>query len=425
MGLDIADQIAGILSALVALGTAIFAGLAIVRRRRQDNSDKCNGRPKSVQSSQHRSRHSEEDARPDGPALNKDFDRAPEGRPWMAPPIGRMIIRKDLCSEIMRVLLEPGVEDVSTVAGLSGAGGFGKTTLATWACHQPAIVDAFPGGLLWTVLGQDAKGPALAERISNLILALTGKQLPFSDPHSAGAELGRVIEGRGPVLLVVDDVWEESQLRPFLISGRACKRLITTRASEVVPFGGAQVLVDAMSPSEALELAGDDVPALPEETGASLAKATGHWPVLLNLVNRTLRRRVERGQPPHIAATEIASLLARSGPTALDAARPSDRTHAIKSTMEASIGLLDEIDRKRYLELAVFAEDQAIPLAVLNLLWLDRPAEQICHDFLQLGLIADYTYGPPPLGLSLRRPGAAAPLRPCDARRPPRSNPAC
>jgi hypothetical protein len=43
---------------------------------------------------------------------------------------------------------------------------------------------------------------------------------PSSDPDTAGAELGRLLDERAePVLMVVDDVWEASQLRPFRFDG--------------------------------------------------------------------------------------------------------------------------------------------------------------------------------------------------------------
>jgi hypothetical protein len=35
------------------------------------------------------------------------------------------------------------------------------------------------------------------------------------------------------VLLVVDDVWEDAQLRPFRFGGRTCTRLVTTRVPEI------------------------------------------------------------------------------------------------------------------------------------------------------------------------------------------------
>jgi hypothetical protein len=37
---------------------------------------------------------------------------------------------------------------------LQGAPGFGKTTLARELCHEPSVVNAFSGGILWATLGE-------------------------------------------------------------------------------------------------------------------------------------------------------------------------------------------------------------------------------------------------------------------------------
>jgi hypothetical protein len=52
-----------------------------------------------------------------------------------------------------------------------------------------------------------------------------------------------------------------------------------------------------------------------------LAELAGQWPVLLNLVNGALQRRVARGQRPARAADEIARQLAADRPAAFDPAR--------------------------------------------------------------------------------------------------------
>jgi hypothetical protein len=130
------------------------------------------------------------------------------GPPWMAPPLDRMVDRRELGERLLEALLAPGAGEVGLTTGLHGAGGFGKTRLATWACHQPRVRQRYPGGLLWATVGQEGGGAQLAERVNDLAYALSGQRPALSDPDNAGAELGRLLEGsdRGPVLLVVDDV---------------------------------------------------------------------------------------------------------------------------------------------------------------------------------------------------------------------------
>src|SRR5262249_29499608 len=150
-------------------------------------------------------------------------------RPWMAPPLDRMVQRPELAHQLVTALTAPGPAEVGLTTALHGAGGFGKTHLATWACHHQEINQRYPGGLLWVTVGQEVHGADLAVRINDLAFTLCGQRPALSDPDAAGAELGRLLDERDTaVLLVVDDVWKLSQLRPFRIGGQTCTRLVTT-----------------------------------------------------------------------------------------------------------------------------------------------------------------------------------------------------
>ncbi|MGH4011174.1 MAG: NB-ARC domain-containing protein [Pseudonocardiaceae bacterium] len=316
-------------------------------------------------------------------------------RPWMAPPLDRMVERPELGGRLLTALLAAVPTEVGLTTALQGAGGFGKTRLATWVCHQPQIDRRYPGGLLWVTVGQEVRGADLAERVNDLACLLCGQRPVFSDPDTAGAELGRLLDERKPVLLVVDDVWEQSQLRPFRLGGRCCTRLVTTRIPALLPVRGSQIQVDAMSGDQARRLVVDGVTGLPAEVADRLASLAGRWPVLLNLVNGVLRRQVARGQRAEHAAAEIVARLVADGPVAFDPARPADRSQAVAATVAASLDLLSPADRQRYLDLAIFPEDVDIPLDVLRLLWSGGRVNILCEELVELGLVADYRLDPP------------------------------
>jgi hypothetical protein len=316
-------------------------------------------------------------------------------RPWMAPPLDRMVERPELGGRLLAALAAPVPAEVGLTTGLAGAGGFGKTRLATWVCHRPEIKQRYPGGLVWATVAQEVRGADLAERVNDLVFALSGERPAISNPDTAGAELGRLLDEREPVLLVVDDVWEDAQLRPFRFGGRSCTRLVTTRIPDLLPDSGARIAVDAMSSDQAQRLVADGVVGLPADVAERLADLAGRWPVLLNLVNGVLRRRVARGQPPERTAAEIVQMLIAEGPAAFDPARPADRGRAVAATVEASVVLLDAADRERYLDLTIFPEDVDIPLDVLALLWPDCRVDGLCEELVGLGLVADYRLDPP------------------------------
>jgi hypothetical protein len=316
-------------------------------------------------------------------------------RPWMAPPLDRMVLRPDLGDRLVAALVAPGATEVGLTTGLHGAGGFGKTWLATWVCHRPEVDRRYPGGLLWVTVGQEVRGADLAVRINDLAFVLGGQRPAISDPVAAGSELGRLLDQREAVLLVVDDVWEESQLRPFRIGGQRCTRLVTTRIPDLLPGDGPRIPVDRMSAEQARQLVVGGVAGAPVVAADRLANLAGRWPVLLNLVNGALRRRVARGQSVERAAREIACRLATEGPAAFDPARPVDRGQAVAATVEASLALLDDADMERFLDLAVFPEDVDIPLTMLRLLWPDDRVDSLCEDLVGLGLVADYRLDEP------------------------------
>jgi WD40 repeat protein len=263
-------------------------------------------------------------------------------------------------------------------------------------CHRPDVDRRYPGGLLWVTVGQEVHGADLAGKVNDLAFALTGTRPALSDPDAAGAELGRLLDEHDrPVLLVVDDVWEAVQLRPFRFGGRLCTRLVTTRIPQLLPADGVRITVDVMSAGQARDLVTSGVGGLPAGAADRLAVVAGCWPVLLSLVNGVLRRRVARGKPPDQAAVEMERLLTADGPAALDPARPGERTRAVAATVEASLTLLDEGDRRRYLDLAIFPEDVDVPLDVLALLWPGCRADGVCEEFAGLGLVADVRFDPP------------------------------
>jgi WD40 repeat protein len=321
--------------------------------------------------------------------------RTDRRRPWMAPPLDRMVLRPELGDRLVEALLAPDPTEIGVTTGLHGAGGFGKTRLATWVCHRPEIDRRYPGGLLWVTVGQEVHGADLAVRINDLAFALGGQRPAISDPVAAGAELGRLLDQREPVLLIVDDVWAESQMRPFRIGGQRCTRLVTTRVPDLLPDAGPRIPVGTMSAEQARELISDRVPRLAAETADRLAGLAGRWPVLLNLINGVLRRRAARGQPLDCAAEEITRRLTAEGPAVFDPARPADRSQAVAATVEASLTLLDPDDRERYLDLAIFPEDVDIPLDVLRLVWSDDRVDTLSEDLVGLGLVTDYRFDPP------------------------------
>jgi WD40 repeat protein len=297
----------------------------------------------------------------------------PVRRPWMVPaPAGPVVDREELAGALLAALTGTGSATVGLTTALEGAGGFGKTTLAVQVCRQPEVEDRFPGGLLWAAVGERRGDADLAGEVSRLCEVLCGERPGTADPMVAGARLGELLDQREPTLLVVDDVWSRDQLEPFLVGGSACRRLVTTRNSGVVPRGGLSLVVDDMTPAQAAATLTAGITGMPPALVERLLTCAGRWPVLLGLVNAAVTGHIQAGAPVEQAAGWVARQLETGGPTALDIEDAGSREHAVAATMAASLGMLDPAEQERYLDLAVFPEDVDVDDDMLALLWGQR-----------------------------------------------------
>ncbi|AXK37690.1 hypothetical protein DVA86_27185 [Streptomyces armeniacus] len=291
---------------------------------------------------------------------------------------------------------------VGITTSLWGAGGFGKTTLAEMVCASPRVRKRYKGGVYRFTIGREVRGRAdITARVAEITRFITGDTAQFTDPADAGRHLGRLLDQRKPTLLLLDDVWTAEQLDPFLHGGSQCLRLVTTRVPALLPAGARMIQVDQMTLDQARTVLTWEVDGLPPLTTGALLNATGRWPLLLRLVNRQLKTHIATGQDPAQAAEEMLQRLRVHGPQGVDPAggavdvdRPEDRRRAIRATVEAATGLLPEDGTERFAELAIFAEDEAIPLPLIARLWRataglsEHRSRELCAELAGLSLLS-------------------------------------
>jgi WD40 repeat protein len=319
---------------------------------------------------------------------------------FAVPPLrGDEVARPALMEDLVVAVTRPGASAVGMTTGLWGAGGFGKTTMARLLVNRQDIREQFPDGMVWVTLGEDAAGPQLADKITNVVGLLCGDRPPLTDPLAAGAELGRVLGDRR-VLLVVDDVWTPEQVDPFLVGGSAALRLFTTRERGLLPFSAELVRIDEMARDEATQLLTAGAPGASGGVVAELLGATGRWAMLLALVNGVVREDLRAGQRVEESMREILHELHTTGPIALDVTDDNKRHTAVARTVGVSLNRLTLEQRARYLELAVFGEDVAIPGPVLVRYWeatggwSQFHTRRYCQRLAELGLVSDYRRDP-------------------------------
>jgi NB-ARC domain/APAF-1 helical domain len=247
--------------------------------------------------------------------------------------------------------------------GVQGMGGIGKTVLAAALAHDSEMRQAFSDGIYWLTIGQK---PNLLELQNQLLRQVSGSKETLTTEQEAKDALREALECRH-VLLVVDDAWTIDHACAFSVTALPARLLITTRNNEVlVGLGAEEHRVDVLSPSDALtmlaEWVGEKSPdKLPAEA-AEVAKECGYLPLALAMIGAMIRLRPT-------AWKDALGRLRRADLGAIKRNFPGYPYPDLLRAIEVSVEGLESADRERYLDLAVFPEDQPIPEEALRVLW--------------------------------------------------------
>ena len=292
---------------------------------------------------------------------------------------------KEFDALVKAVLGSGGGKSVAITTALAGAGGFGKTTLAAALCHDKRVRKHFSDGILWVTLGQT---PDLLACLTTLYAEITDERPGFASEEDAANSLARVLDGL-KCLIVIDDVWNEGHLRYFPSGAGDCVRLITTRNQGIA--GDNAVPVDEMTGDESIEMLTARLPALPHDLKPfqELAALLGEWPLLLELANAALRKRLRHRDSVDSALEYVRAAYGRHGFRAFDRASEGDRNAAAEASLAATLDLLKKPERVRLAELSIFPEDIRVPVSAVAAMWgVDAPdAEKQLEEFADLSVL--------------------------------------
>ena len=280
-----------------------------------------------------------------------------------------------------------GTPTVGITTAIQGAGGFGKTALAIELCYDERVRARYPDGILWAQMRDNLDSDGRLKEIRDLLRRWTNQDPPaFETVAKAGQHLIALLEGKR-VLLVVDDAWSPEDVAPFRGLNLNAALLVTTRNSGTLPDTALRIRVDAMKSEEAIELLGKEIPRNGQERFGVLSARLGEWPLLLKIVNRQLRALIEEGFSLEQALREVEETIEIEGLTAFD--REEFRHQAVALTVEVSLKRVPAQDAARFGQLAIFPEDEAISLSVLEKLWGLAPfqVKRLCERFHELSLL--------------------------------------
>ncbi len=257
------------------------------------------------------------------------------------------------------VLGDTGRRHINMTA-LHGMGGIGKSVLAAALCHQADIQEAFPNGIIWIKIGRENN--TLTTQLREFGRALGDKPDAYDSLEMGSTRLKALLQDRA-VLIVLDDVWAAGQVEPFQMDAPRTHILFTTRDGNIpLSLGAAEMRVGVLAPAQAIEMlrewAGHNDPHL-----QAIAERLGYLPLALKLAGARLREGLT-GEDWLATFQHVAQMtLGR---------RATDPQENLAVCFDLSIHQLGEEDRALYYTLAIFPEDDPIPVEVIARLWMQH-----------------------------------------------------
>ncbi|MGL4552028.1 MAG: NB-ARC domain-containing protein [Gemmataceae bacterium] len=190
---------------------------------------------------------------------------------------------------------------------LRGEGGNGKTTLVRALLNDHRVAHHFGGNRLWATLGP---GGDPRQALAHWCQAWGAVGPPADAGPEAGRDLLTARIGGRPVLIVIDDVWEDGQLIPLTVGGGRCAIIVTTRLTSMAfrfaPDERDIRYVGRLAEEDAVDLlrvlAG---PTLEDRQCREIAQAVRGHALALELAGLQIRTTLARGQ----SAAEFVGLL--------------------------------------------------------------------------------------------------------------------
>jgi len=289
-------------------------------------------------------------------------------------------VPREFIEKIKYRLIDKYGNDLKTTFALVGAGGYGKTVAAKALCIDEDIKLVYSGRIIPVVIGNDLSfsSKSILEGkiigiIEDIIFKLKGERYKFSCIETASNELAVILSSIGNVLLFIDDVWRESDLRYFLRISGNCSIIITTRIKNCLPSDIEKYEVGKFDDGEAFKLISDKLPFENSSDEERVLRRLSHklfgWAQLIAIANRWLLKKYEKDVSVKEAVSSFNRLLDEKGYQYFDPRNEIDRDRNLSACIEASIEFLSDENKQRFYELSIFPEDEDIPFSIIFLLW--------------------------------------------------------
>ena len=300
--------------------------------------------------------------------LNINTHRPPVGVPFQAPPLPDYFVeRPEIYRELKQRLLAEETARAGTlvVSAIYGLGGIGKSTLAAALAHDPEVQTYFPDGIFWATLGQQ---PDIASFLSTWIQALGDYDFKVINSDAASLQLRTLLSNK-KALLVVDDVWNPEDVKPFRVGGSGCRVLVTTREAPVQ--GAIRFDLDVMTPEQSLELLtsclSNELTNRERELAQTLAKTVGYLPLALELAAAQVSDGISWSELLSVLQVELEALDRWEAEEA-----PSEekrKSYSLVASFNLSLKRLSSDRLQKFAWLGVLPDDVIITEKMATTLW--------------------------------------------------------
>jgi WD40 repeat protein len=304
-------------------------------------------------------------------------------------PPPHCLLRLEAISELRRLLLDAdsspvGIIGQAAAVGVQGMGGIGKTVLAAAIARDAEIQKTFADGVFWLTVGQKPNALALMNQLAN---CLPNSEGPFASEAEAASALWKAFENKQS-LVILDDVWDFDVASSLNIVSGDSRLLFTTRNRELnASLSANEFCLGVLDLPEALTIlahwTGVKAPSFLPPEAADVARECGGLPLALAMIGAMLRPGATT------TWTDVLDMLRSRELEEFRRAFPNYPYPDLLRSIAVSVDDLPEEDRKRYLDLAVFPEDEPIVESALQLIWgLSESKTRGCIDRLSARSLA-------------------------------------
>ncbi|KAK9076982.1 hypothetical protein SSX86_005317 [Deinandra increscens subsp. villosa] len=282
---------------------------------------------------------------------------------WCVPILPGGIVGFDEPLKMLKaaVLYDDGGYESSVVV-VTAAGGYGKTTLVTMLCHDSDMQGNFGENILFVTVSETPNFMAIVNHLINP--NPFGHPIQFQSDEDAKNKLGNFLLEKvsRPMLLVLDDVWDDSFIDNFPLKIKGCTILVTSRM-RILKYNVFNL--DPLKDEDAMILFQQSATAVNKNRPKSivnanlvneLAKLCKNNPLMLRLMGRFLYKRNEVYWMDSLKVlSQGSSILYFS---------------EVINNLERSFQTLDEELKECSMDFGLFPEDQRISASALLDIWV-------------------------------------------------------